>query len=136
MEKIKRFIQSEMGKDILIVFIILLVGISSFYLGRLSNKPKSAENEGFLIQNNKSLTSNALNTLKPSQISPKEPLPELEEYKGVNLTGRQFFTSKRGKKYYPFGCSAGKGIKEENRIYFNTKEEAKSRGYTPSSSCK
>ncbi len=41
MEKIKQFIQSEKGKDIFIVIIIILVGLGSFELGRLSNETSS-----------------------------------------------------------------------------------------------
>ena len=38
MEKIKRFWESEQGKDILIVIIVILVGLGSFELGRLSKE--------------------------------------------------------------------------------------------------
>lgn len=41
MEKIKQFMISEMGKDILIVMIIVLVGLGSFQLGRLSKENSS-----------------------------------------------------------------------------------------------
>ena len=42
-EKIKQFWVSEKGKDLLIVIIVILVGLGSFELGRLSkenNSPK------------------------------------------------------------------------------------------------
>ncbi len=35
MEKIKGLITSEKGKDILVVLIVILVGISSFLLGKI-----------------------------------------------------------------------------------------------------
>ncbi|MFZ2072804.1 MAG: hypothetical protein WA101_01970 [Minisyncoccia bacterium] len=41
MEKIKHFFESEQGKDILIVSIVILVGLGSFELGRLSKKNPS-----------------------------------------------------------------------------------------------
>ena len=46
MEKIKQFIGSEKGKDILIVIIVILVGLGSFELGRLS---KENDSEGLKI---------------------------------------------------------------------------------------
>jgi hypothetical protein len=36
MEKIKQFVESEKGKDIMLVIIVILVGLASFELGRLS----------------------------------------------------------------------------------------------------
>ena len=41
----------------------------------------------------------------------------------------QFVASKRGKKYYPVGSSAGEQLVPENRIYFKTEEDAKGAGY-------
>jgi hypothetical protein len=38
MEKIKQFILSEKGKDVLMVLIVILVGLASFELGRLSKE--------------------------------------------------------------------------------------------------
>jgi hypothetical protein len=44
--------------------------------------------------------------------------------------------SKIGHKYYSIGCSAGKTIKLENRIYFSTNIEAENAGFTLSSGCR
>ncbi|MBY0376736.1 metal-binding protein, partial [Patescibacteria group bacterium] len=46
-----------------------------------------------------------------------------------------FFASNRGNKYYPLSCSAGKTIKQENRVFFDSASAAESAGYTLSSSC-
>ena len=45
MEKIKSFIQSEKGKDILTIVIVILTGLGCFELGRLSveNSPLDAK---------------------------------------------------------------------------------------------
>ena len=134
MEKIKHFLQSEIGKDIMIIFIILLVGVSSFFLGRSS---KTTPNSDLLIKYSQSPNIEA-QALKSLEKGSKTSISDTEDkyvYEGVDLTNRNYFASKRGKKYYPFGCSAGKSIKEENRIYFDGEEEAKSKGYTLSSSC-
>lgn len=125
MEKIKYFLESEKGKNILIILVIILVGLGSFELGRMSVKEaKNDSNIGF--------SSQEANVIKSTQ---NKLLEQKYEFKGVDLNGKEYFASKRGSKYYPFGCSAGKSIKEENRIYFSGEEEAIKAGYSKSSSC-
>jgi hypothetical protein len=119
MEKIKHFIESDKGKDILIVIIIILVGLGSFGLGRLSKKPK---NEGLRVEYTGE-TSNAIQAVQSAQNS-------------QNSSQKAFFASSKGSKYYSVGCSAGKTIKQENRVYFDTREDAEGAGYELSSSCR
>ena len=47
----------------------------------------------------------------------------------------QFTASINGAKYYPVGCKSANRIKEENRIWFASEQEAREMGYTPSSQC-
>ncbi len=129
MEKIKQFIENEKGKDILIVIIIVLVGLGSFELGRLSKEngssgvkieyPNQAEDQGASAI----LSENSLQTT--TKISPIIQ----------SSAGKIFFASTRGSKYYTISCSAGKTIKQENRVYFATGEEAQQAGYALSNSC-
>ena len=53
----------------------------------------------------------------------------------VGLPMGNFLASINGKAYYPKDCAAANRIKEENRIWFNTKEEAESQGYAPAQNC-
>ncbi len=46
-----------------------------------------------------------------------------------------FLASINGKAYYPKDCAAANRIKEENRIWFDTKEEAEVQGYKPAQNC-
>jgi hypothetical protein len=46
-----------------------------------------------------------------------------------------FVASSRGKYYYPVDCSLADGLKEENRIYFKTQQEAEEKGYTYNTRC-
>ena len=46
-----------------------------------------------------------------------------------------FLASINGEAYYPKDCAAANRIKEENRIWFNTKEEAEIQGYRPAQNC-
>ncbi|MCX6757994.1 MAG: hypothetical protein NTZ44_03895 [Candidatus Nomurabacteria bacterium] len=135
MEKIKSFIEekilSEKGKDVLIILIVLLVGLGSFMLGRLSNK---AQNGQFKVEN----SSNQANTLNDSESGQNSQnrvnISQTSAANQAQISGN-FFASSRGKKYYPVGCSAGNTIKESNKIYFTTGEEAQNSGYELSSSC-
>ncbi len=120
MGKIKEFIESEKGKDILIITIVVLVGLASFGLGRLSK-----EGSGGLKVEYTGQSANA--------ISAEEGLPQV--VKSSSGEGN-FFASNRGSKYYSSNCEAGNNIKKENRVYFNTRGEAEGAGYELSSSCR
>ena len=122
---VKQFInqlKSEQGKDILTVILIILVGLGSFELGRLS------ETDGNV----------SLNTTNDQNSDPNSNIQENDQVttnSTPNKNEKIFFASSRGKKYYTIDCSAGKTIKPENKIYFTTGEEAQKAGYTLSSSC-
>jgi hypothetical protein len=121
---VKQFIDSDKGKDILIVTIIILVALASFLLGRMSKDGPKGELRVEYGENsqNSSETSLSPDTIEASAIS-------------ANFD-KNFFASKRGKKYYSISCSAGKTIKEQNRIYFKTGEEAEAAGFVLSSACR
>ena len=133
MEKIKQFIenilQSKEGNDILVVIIVILVGLGSFELGRLST---SNTQQGIKINYNQiTLTQVNPNTLDKNNTLNQNSI----KINNTDNANKSFFASKKGKKYYSLGCSAGKTIKESNRIYFKTSDEAEKMGYTLSSSC-
>jgi methylphosphotriester-DNA--protein-cysteine methyltransferase len=44
--------------------------------------------------------------------------------------------SKTGKKYHLPWCTGAKNIPENNKIWFNSIDEAKKAGYTPALNCK
>ena len=135
MEKIKYFLESEKGKDILIVLIVILVGIASFMLGRLS---KQAQNSEFKVIYPYE-QANAISGLKEAQNGLNQQIqgiaqPNISEIPGIPQGN--FFASKKGKKYYSLGCSAGKTIKDSNKIWFTTGDEAIKAGFELSSSCR
>lgn len=129
MEKIKpliKYYESDRGKDILVIIIIILVGLGSFGLGRLS---KNNVTSGIKIEYPKQKTqeASAINSLYENSFS-------LE--KSQKSTSKNFFGSNKGSKYYSLSCSGGKTIKEKNRVYFNTSSGAEKAGYELSNSCK
>jgi len=123
MEKIKLFLESEKGKDVLIIIIVILVGLSSFELGRLS---KENVTNGLKIEN-RGQEASLIGSFKPNR-------------EAIDLTKDSakgsYFASKNGKKFYSITCGAGKTIKQENRIYFSSGDEAISAGYELSSGCR
>ncbi len=132
MEKIKskitNYIESEKGKDILIVIIVILLGLGSFELGRLSKEDNSS---GVKIEYpNQDNNNNTDTTLSQSAQINKNPAISTND--SIN---KAFFASSKGSKYYTISCSAGKTIKQENRIYFATSEEAENAGYQLSGGC-
>jgi hypothetical protein len=129
MQKIKAYIGSEQGKDVLVVLIVILVGLGSFELGRLSMGTNSSS--GIKIEYPELSTSQAANA-EIAATSQKTSAPQPKPKVAVEI----YFASKRGHKYYPAGCAAGKTIKMENRVYFDTRAQAEAAGYELSSSCR
>lgn len=135
MKKIKYFLESEGGKNILIVFIVILVGLGSFGLGRLSKGQEDKKLDILyqnLSQNNLVTNSSPLNlSSNSSNILNKGTNPS----NTTTSSKKGYIASKIGSKYYPIDCSAGEKLKESNKIYFSTEKEAIEAGYTRSSSC-
>jgi hypothetical protein len=134
MEKIKQSfweaILSEKGRDILTVIIVILVGLGSFGLGRLS---KSNTSSGIQIEY-LGQEASAIQATQYSNVLQKTAITDTPA--SSSSSGKNFFASSRGSKYYPVGCQAGNNLKQENRIYFATREEAEKSGYELSSSCR
>jgi len=113
-------------ESLFLVMIIVLVGLSSFGLGRLSvlEDTKEPIRIGEIELN--SLPAGAYLSLeknkKDSQIEP--------EISGV-VVG-----SKTGSKYHFPWCPGSNQMKEENKIYFDSVEDARKAGYTPAANCK
>lgn len=53
----------------------------------------------------------------------------------INFSGGNFVASINGKAYYPKGCKSASIIKEENRIWFESAEEAEGEGYARAKNC-
>jgi hypothetical protein len=116
MEKIKLFLESDKGKDIIVVIIVILVGLGSFELGRLSKesdtggiKISSISKEGDYKLEYANQGANAVSSVNSKNSN-------LNTSSNNSNSGKNFFASNRGSKYYSLNCSAGKTIKQENRI--------------------
>ena len=71
MEKIKSLIQSEKGRDILTIIIIILVGFGSFILGKLSKEDISSNQINIEYKDKQA---NIINTTLPNSNISIEPI--------------------------------------------------------------
>lgn len=124
-EKIKSLLEKN-KKDLYIASIIFLVSIASFGLGRLSilwptKEPITIENYEAGIMNQEK-TAAVENTVPNSKFT-------------ISDSDGKYVASKNGTAYHYPWCPGALKIKEENKIWFNTKEEAENKGYKPAGNC-
>ena len=126
LQKVKSWIEANKN-DLYVAAIIFLVGMASFGLGRLSVLwPKK---EPITITKNQLLmTNDADKRGQPAPFSNKSASV-------VSAIKGKYVASKSGTAYHYPWCSGALKIKEANKIWFQTKEEAKSRGYKPAGNC-
>lgn len=97
-------------EDSLIIFAIILVGISAFGLGRLSSSVEERP---------------AVTLVRYSQTD-QVPM----------RIGGKLVASRMGSKYHYPWCFGARTMKEENKIWFDSEDEARKAGYTPAGNCK
>ena len=115
-EKIKSWLEMERTVHGMMVIIVVLVGLAGFGLGRLYEEMP----DPVTIQySNKSSNDNLLSAEQKTQTS----------------TGK-IVASKNGTKYYFQDCHGVGNIKEENKIYFQSEEQAIAAGLAKASGCK
>lgn len=112
--------------DFFIAIVITFVAFAGFGLGKLSalegkKTPVLIERDGSFISSSKeNIPIKDLISAKTTQNSP----------------GKSFVGSKTGTKYYLPWCGGVSKIKEENKIWFASEEEAKKAGYGSATNCK
>lgn len=114
--------------DTVTVLLIVLVGLSSFGLGRLSVEHVSKE---------------PIRVDFFDQATGKEPIPgslttaaAAAAAKAASTNPDAVVASKNGTKYHYLWCPGAKQISEANKITFNSAEEARAAGYEPAANCK
>ena len=99
--------------------VVLLVGVTSFGLGRSASFTDSPVEE-------------------PASITMTEVTPVassgLATATDASRIG-QFVASKNGSKYHFPWCPGAQQMKEENKIWFDSKEIAQAQGYAPAANC-
>lgn len=130
---------------LLTALVVLLASSASYGLGILTGQDMARERGGVEIQQvapGADLSASAAlapipKSQKSGAVSKAYTPPAKQEKTGTATaeTGK-YVASKNGTKYYLPSCGTANRIKEENKIYFNTKEEAEAAGFGPSSTCK
>ncbi len=121
-------IKGKLGIDtttIMCLFVLVLVAVSSFGLGRLSTYNKNSFDS---VSDNESIQ------VVKSEIGKSGEAQVLDE--GDTQEKKMYIASKNGKLYYSIGCSGAKRISEKNAIWFASANDAEKAGYTIASSCK
>ncbi len=126
MQHILEKIKSALSGDVFVVLVIIFVGLSSFGLGRLSALDGKKMQVKILESSQHAAVIQSTNS-GGEQVT---GIPEVE-----NLGG-QYVASKKGTKYHFPWCGGAARIAEENKVWFDTKEEAEKAGYTPAGNCK
>ena len=117
LEKFKYFIQND---QLFYGLIVILVGLTSFGLGRVSvgTEVASGTPAGLaLVSATNSHTSSSSSVAR--QTSEATPL----------------VASKSGTRYHLITCPGAKQIKEENKVFFDSRAEAEAAGYKPAANC-
>ncbi|HDH04065.1 MAG TPA: hypothetical protein ENH22_00905 [Candidatus Campbellbacteria bacterium] len=124
--KITKFCK-EYEKDIILAIIIALTALTGFGLGRLS---KMRENKTPIKIEN--FGAAAVESVQEAVFRATAPGKEKDSILG----NKMFVASKNGAKYHYPWCPGARRIKDSNKIWFSSKKEAESAGYTPAKNCK
>lgn len=123
LQKVKSFIEGNKS-DLYVAALIFLVSLTSFGLGRLS----------VLWPKKEPITIEQPNVER--QKTNESSVGSLPSSLGISLSTKgKYVVSKSGKAYHLPWCPGALKIKEENKIWFQTKEEAEKAGYKPAGNC-
>ncbi len=117
----------KLKEDWLLVATVVLVGVLAFGLGRLSILYNGESDFEILYPKNAPTSTG---------ITEGEVLGTSADSADLKAPGGGFVASKTGAKYHFPWCPGAQTMKEENKIYFATREEAEARGYSPAGNCK
>jgi len=136
-EKFKLFVIDD---AIFMTILLVMVGLASFLLGQLS--VTSIKTTAI---SRVSLSANSVNFSGQKTPIISTPMGVEKNTRSSQVTNVitntqsdqsfQYVASKSGTKYHLVTCPGAKQIKKENKIYFNSAEEAEAAGYTSASNC-
>ena len=111
--------------SILYLISFLLIGIVSYRIG-VTQQISALESNISIVYPTESAI------IKENIDSPDDPNKLTE----VSISSQSIIASKSGKVYYKPGCFGSNRIKDENKVYFQTEQEAQSLGLALSKTCK
>lgn len=148
-EKIKSWVQAN-KPDLFMAGVIFLVGLGSFGLGRLSvlwPEKQAIEITGTKVETGIAPSGSADTPAAAAGLAAKAKATSAagEEIGGKGSGARsqqpatsaagRYVGSKSGSSYHLPWCPGAKQIKESNKIWFETRAEAESKGYKPAANC-
>lgn len=116
-------------KNLFLIILIILISLLSFQLGRISNKMVS--------QPIKIEKANVQEIFSTSDANLRIDANDTNKDREVGQIDFRVVVSKKStsKKFHYLWCPGAKQIKEENKIYFDSEEEAVAAGYTLAGNC-
>src|SRR3989344_9114086 len=112
-------------RDGFIVLIITLSSLGSFALGRLS----TTESGSLRIEQRAALGQVLNGEERITKLGAAESFP-------IPSGTGSVVTSKTGAKYHFPWCAGARSIKEENKVWFDSAEQARAAGFTTAGDCK
>jgi hypothetical protein len=116
------------------VALALILGLWQWHLAAQPPAPLTVENVPTGAEAEPVKTAN-LATVSAAKSSVPSPTGEGGAQAMAAPVGKVYLASKSGTKYYLPTCAGAKRIKDENRVWFATVEEAKAKGLTPAANC-
>jgi hypothetical protein len=123
------------GSDTGILLLIVFVGVASFWLGRLSIEPEVGKGAPH-IQMTDGIQARELPATVGAAPLVASGTTSIGTETMRSVTERGYVASKNGTKYHLPWCSGAQRIKDENKVWFKTKEDAEKAGFMPASNCK
>lgn len=114
---------------ILLIISAILIGVSAYFIGKI----QTLESRSNTIQ---VVYPDAIAIKKDNINIPNQVDASINTTIETKLQTGKIIASKNGKRYYYESCNGINRIKPENRIYFDTKEQAEAKGLTLASGCK
>jgi len=128
-EKIKYL--EDLPRDIFLGCVLLLLLAGAFMLGRISMFEEERKAQLRITSSDSLAVAPSLDvSLGVAAVAAASPVSQIGEGKGA------YVGSKTGKTYHLPWCSGAKRIKEENKRWFVSKNEAENAGYRPAANCK
>lgn len=121
-EKSKHILRIITRQDIYIGLIIVCIGLSSYGLGVISAQK---ENQQEL----------KIYDLYPELQAAWQEKGSAPASTATSVAEGKYVASKNGTKYHFPWCGSAQRIKEENKVWFSTAEEAEQAGYGPAANC-
>jgi hypothetical protein len=127
---IAEIVKNRKVQDVLLIFSVVLLGVISFGLGRLSVMTDT--DGGIALCEVPAQQVATVLSASSSEMTTQNLQPGTDAMGAGKGT---YVASKNGTAYHFPWCSGAQRIKEENKIWFATKEEAKQAGYRPAGNC-